>query len=93
MYATDFVELLRSVTNADVSATFYPEGHSGALNPSFNLKRQVGAAANRAISQFLFDIEFYLRFRDQCVAVGVDIEVILRTLAGLITRCSNDWQV
>ena len=41
-----------------------------------NLKRKVEAGANRAITQFFFDVESYLRFRDRCVSAGIDVEII-----------------
>lgn len=41
-----------------------------------NLKRKVDAGANRAITQFFFDVESYLRFRDRCVNAGIDVEII-----------------
>ena len=79
MYASDLVELLRGVADFDISVAAYPEGHPEAPNPQFdllNLKRKIDAGANRAISQFFFDIESYLRFRDRCVTVGIDVEII-----------------
>jgi len=79
MYANDLVELLSSVADFDISVAAYPEGHPEAPNRQFdllNLKRKVEAGANRAISQFFFDIESYLRFRDRCVTVGIDVEII-----------------
>ncbi len=41
-----------------------------------NLRRKVDAGANRAITQFFFDVESYLRFRDRCVSAGIDVEII-----------------
>ncbi|MEA7515348.1 methylenetetrahydrofolate reductase, partial [Salmonella enterica subsp. enterica serovar Virginia] len=38
--------------------------------------RKVDAGANRAITQFFFDVESYLRFRDRCVSAGIDVEII-----------------
>ena len=79
MYAADLVELLKSVADFDISVAAYPEIHPEAPNAQFdllNLKRKVDAGANRAISQFFFDIESYLRYRDRCVAVGIDVEII-----------------
>jgi len=79
MYASDLVSLLKSVADFDISVAAYPEGHPEAPNPQFdllNLKRKVDAGANRAISQFFFDVESYLRFRDRCVTVGIDVEII-----------------
>ena len=41
-----------------------------------NLKRKVDAGASRAITQFFFDVESYLRFCDRCVSAGIDVEII-----------------
>ena len=41
-----------------------------------NLKKKVDAGANRAITQFFFDVESYLRFRDRCVSTGIDVEIV-----------------
>lgn len=78
-YASDLVALLKGVADFDISVAAYPEMHPEAPNAQFdllNLKRKVEAGANRAISQFFFDIESYLRFRDRCVTVGIDVEII-----------------
>lgn len=79
MYAADLVALLKEVADFDISVAAYPESHPEAPNPQFdllNLKRKIDAGANRAISQFFFDIEAYLRFRDRCVTIGIDVEII-----------------
>jgi methylenetetrahydrofolate reductase (NADPH) len=79
MYASDLVELLKGVADFDISVAAYPEVHPEAPNAQFdllNLKRKVEAGANRAISQFFFDTEAYLRYRDRCVAVGIDVEIV-----------------
>ncbi|KGK01068.1 methylenetetrahydrofolate reductase [Thalassotalea sp. ND16A] len=79
MYANDLVELLKGVADFDISVAAYPETHPEAPNAQFdlvNLKRKVDAGANRAISQFFFDMDSYLRFRDRCVAVGINVEIV-----------------
>ncbi|OUS27760.1 methylenetetrahydrofolate reductase [NAD(P)H] [Thalassotalea sp. 42_200_T64] len=79
MYANDLVELLKGVADFDISVAAYPETHPEAPNAQFdlvNLKRKVDAGANRAISQFFFDMDSFLRFRDRCVAVGIDVEIV-----------------
>jgi methylenetetrahydrofolate reductase (NADPH) len=66
MYATDLVALLKSEADFDISVAAYPEGHpeaSSAQSDLLNLKRKIDAGANRAITQFFFDVETYLRFR------------------------------
>ena len=79
MYASDLVELLRSVNDFDISVAAYPEVHPEAKSAQadlINLKKKVDAGANRAITQFFFDVETYLRFRDRCVTAGIDVEIV-----------------
>ncbi|MGF1706127.1 methylenetetrahydrofolate reductase [Enterovibrio baiacu] len=79
MYAADLVELLKGEADFDISVAAYPEVHPEARSAQadlINLKRKVDAGANRAITQFFFDVESYLRFRDRCAAAGIDVEII-----------------
>lgn len=79
MYANDLVTLLKDVADFDISVAAYPEVHPEANNAQSDLialKRKVDAGANRAITQFFFDIESYLRFRDRCVGIGIDVEIV-----------------
>lgn len=79
MYASDLVTLLKELADFDISVAAYPEVHPGAKSAQadlLNLKRKVDAGANRAITQFFFDVESYLRFRDRCVSAGIDVEII-----------------
>ena len=79
MYAADLVTLLKEVGDFDISVAAYPEVHPEAKSAQadlLNLKRKVEAGANRAITQFFFDVESYLRFRDRCVSAGIDVEII-----------------
>ncbi|HEJ7816757.1 TPA: methylenetetrahydrofolate reductase [Serratia marcescens] len=79
MYATDLVALLKDVGDFDISVATYPEVHPEAKSAQadlINLKRKIDAGASRAITQFFFDVESYLRFRDRCVAAGIDVEIV-----------------
>ena len=79
MYASDLVTLLKEVADFDISVAAYPEVHPEAKSAQadlLNLKRKVDAGANRAITQFFFDVESYLRFRDRCVSAGIDVVII-----------------
>ncbi|BCK23411.1 5,10-methylenetetrahydrofolate reductase [Vibrio cholerae] len=79
MYASDLVTLLKSRHDFDISVAAFPEVHPEAKSAQadlLNLKRKVDAGANRAITQFFFDVESYLRFRDRCVAAGIDVEIV-----------------
>lgn len=78
-YASDLVELLKSVADFDISVAAYPEVHPEAKSAQadlLNLKRKIDAGASRAITQFFFDIDSYLRFRDRCAAIGIEAEII-----------------
>ncbi|MFM8585252.1 MAG: methylenetetrahydrofolate reductase [Gammaproteobacteria bacterium] len=78
-YGADLVAGLRSVADFDISVAAYPETHPEASSPEAdleNFRRKVDAGATRAITQFFFDTDDYLRFRDRCVAVGIDISIV-----------------
>ena len=78
-YASDLVTLLKEVADFDISVAAYPEVPPEAKSAQADLiylKQKVEAGANRAITQFFFDIDSYLRFRDRCVSVGIDVEII-----------------
>ncbi|MDX2411935.1 MAG: methylenetetrahydrofolate reductase [Woeseiaceae bacterium] len=78
-YAADLVAGLRKVADFDVSVAAYPEVHPEAPNPLFdldNLKRKLDAGASRAITQFFFDTDVFLRFRDLTVAAGIESAIV-----------------
>jgi methylenetetrahydrofolate reductase (NADH) len=78
-YAVDLVRGLRSVGDFDISVAAYPEVHPEARDAQFdldNLRAKLDAGANRAITQFFFDTDRYLRFRDQCAAAGITAPVV-----------------
>lgn len=75
MYGADLVALLKEVADFDISVAAYPEAKSAQAD-LINLKKKIDAGANRAITQFFFDVESYLRFRDRCVATGIDVEIV-----------------
>ena len=73
-YASDLVAGLTGIGKFDLSVAAYPEGHpeSGSVEADLeNLKRKVDAGADRAITQFFFDTDAFLRYRDRCVAAGI----------------------
>ena len=78
-YAVDLVKGLRSVGDFDISVAAYPEVHPEAPDAKFdldNLRAKIDAGASRAITQFFFDTDKYLRFRDQCAAAGITAQVV-----------------
>src|SRR5690606_5512297 len=73
-YASDLVAGLKKVAEFDISVAAYPEVHPEARDADAdldNLKRKIDAGASRAITQFFFDVDAYLRFRDRCALRGI----------------------
>jgi methylenetetrahydrofolate reductase (NADPH) len=78
-YASDLVSGLFQVGNFDISVAAYPEGHpeSGGVDADLeNLKRKVDAGADRAITQFFFETDLFLRYRDRCAAAGIEANIV-----------------
>lgn len=78
-YASDLVEGLKKLHDFEVSVSAYPERHpeSGNWDEELdNLKRKVDAGATRAITQFFFAADTFLRFQDRVADAGIDIPVV-----------------
>ncbi|MGH8204344.1 MAG: methylenetetrahydrofolate reductase, partial [Steroidobacteraceae bacterium] len=78
-HASDLVAALRQVGDFEISVAAFPETHPEAEGPEQdldNLKRKLNAGAARAITQFFFDAEVYLRFRDACARRGICAEIV-----------------
>jgi methylenetetrahydrofolate reductase (NADPH) len=78
-YASDLVAGLRKIADFDISVAAYPEVHPEAPDADSdleNLKRKLDAGATRAITQFFFDVDVFLRFRDRCAAAGIDSPIV-----------------
>jgi methylenetetrahydrofolate reductase (NADPH) len=78
-YAADLVAGLKRVAPFDISVAAYPELHPEARSAQAdldNLKRKIDAGANRAITQFFFDSDIFLRFRDRCAAAGIAAPIV-----------------
>ncbi|MFI4891360.1 MAG: methylenetetrahydrofolate reductase [NAD(P)H] [Steroidobacterales bacterium] len=78
-YAADLVRALRGIGDFDIAVAAYPEGHpeSGSVAADVeNLQRKIAAGASRAITQFFFDTDLFLRYRDRCVAAGIDVPIV-----------------
>jgi methylenetetrahydrofolate reductase (NADPH) len=78
-YASDLVAGLRSIADFDISVAAYPEVHPEAQSAEADLdhlKRKFDAGASRAITQFFYDVDVFLRFRDRCEAAGIHAPII-----------------
>lgn len=78
-FAADLVDGLRRVADFEISVAAYPEVHPEARNAAAdmdNLKRKLDAGATRAITQYFFEVETYLRYLDRVRAAGIDVPVV-----------------
>ncbi|MBK7251230.1 MAG: methylenetetrahydrofolate reductase [Gammaproteobacteria bacterium] len=78
-YAADLVAGLKGVADFDISVAAYPEMHpeAGSAEEDLeNLRRKIDAGATRAITQFFFDNDAFLRFRDRCVRAGIEASIV-----------------
>ncbi len=78
-FAADLVRGLKRTAPFDISVAAYPEGHpeTGSVEADLaNLQRKIDAGATRAITQFFFDADVFLRYRDRCAAAGIAIPVV-----------------
>jgi len=72
--AAELVEGLGSVGEFEVAVAAYPEVHPEAVSPAAdieNLKRKLDAGATSALTQFFFENDDFLRFRDACLRAGI----------------------
>jgi len=77
--AAELVAGLKAVAPFDISVAAYPEMHPDSSSRKFdleNLKRKLDAGADRAITQFFFSADCFLRFRDEAAAAGIDVEIV-----------------
>ncbi len=77
--AAELVAGLKRIAPFDISIAAYPECHPDSPTRAAdldNLKRKIDAGADRAITQFFFSPECFLRFRDEAAAAGIDAEIV-----------------
>ena len=78
-HTVDLVAGLRRVADFEISVACYPEIHPDAPSAAFdldNLKRKLDAGATRAITQFFFEPEVYLRFVERARGAGIDAPIV-----------------
>jgi methylenetetrahydrofolate reductase (NADPH) len=78
-FAADLVAGLRRVAEFEISVAAYPETHPAAASAEAdldNLKRKLDAGATRAITQYFFEADVYLRFLDRALAAGITAPIV-----------------
>jgi len=104
-YAADLVEGLKKVADFDISVAAYPEIHPEAQSADAdldNLKRKLDAGADRAITQYFFGADVFLRFLDRARAAGIEAPIVPGVLpvqnfaqvvkfSNMCGACVPDW--
>ncbi len=78
-YGSDLVAGLKKIADFEISVSAYPELHPESLNwddELDNLKRKIDAGATRAITQFFFSADTFLRYQDKALDAGINIPII-----------------
>lgn len=79
-YAAELVSGLRcELPECEISVAAYPETHpeaSSASNDLMYLRHKIEAGAGRAITQFFFHNDSYLRFCEVAQAVGIKVPIV-----------------
>ena len=80
-YANELVAFIRAETGRHfhIEVAAYPEYHPQARSPKDDLlafKRKVDAGADSAITQYFYNLDAYLHFRDECSALGIGVPIV-----------------
>ncbi|MEM1011684.1 MAG: methylenetetrahydrofolate reductase [NAD(P)H] [Planctomycetota bacterium] len=78
-FAGDLVEYVRGRHDFFTAVAGFPEGHPQCLNRTRDLeylKAKVDAGADAIVTQLFFDNADFLRFRDECRRMGIDVPIV-----------------
>ena len=77
--AADMINGLKKLGNFQIAVAGYPEKHPDSENETKdleNLKNKADQGADKIITQFFFNDEKFLKFRDKAIAMGIKIPII-----------------
>jgi methylenetetrahydrofolate reductase (NADPH) len=77
--SVELIEALAATGKFNLRVGAYPDKHPEAADTRADvrwLKRKIDAGASSAITQFFFEAETFLRFRDACAAEGITAPII-----------------
>lgn len=77
--ACELIAALAETGRFRIRVGAYPDPHPEAADERADvrwLKRKVAAGATSAITQFFFEAETFFRFRDACVAEGIEVPIL-----------------
>ncbi|WP_343189490.1 methylenetetrahydrofolate reductase [Buchnera aphidicola] len=79
IYAINLVLLLKKIANFKIFVAAYPEVHPEAKSAKHDLiflKNKIDLGASGIITQFFFNVEKFLIFRDRCFSFGIRKKII-----------------
>ncbi len=77
--SVELIEALAETGKFHIRVGAYPDRHPEAASDKADvdwLKRKIDAGAGSAITQFFFEAETFLRFRDRCAAAGITAPIL-----------------
>lgn len=77
--SVELIEALSGDGRFNIRVGAYPEKHPDAADSDADvdwLKRKIDAGASEAITQFFFEADTFLRFRDRCDKAGITAPII-----------------
>ena len=84
--SVELIEALAATGKFTLRVGAYPDTHPEARNAKADidwLKAKLDAGADEAITQFFFEPETFLRFRDDCAKAGIDKPIGARNVCGV----------
>jgi len=78
-YASDLIEHIQAFGGFEFSVAGYPERHPESTDTQQDirhLKAKVDLGAKDVMTQFFFEPDTFLRFRDDCVAAGINVPIV-----------------
>lgn len=78
-HSVELIEALAADGRFTIRVGAYPERHPDAADGDADiqwLKRKIEAGASSAITQFFFEADTFLRFRDRCAKAGITAPII-----------------
>ncbi|MEQ8193400.1 MAG: methylenetetrahydrofolate reductase [NAD(P)H] [Rhodospirillales bacterium] len=79
LHARDLVGGLKTIADFEISVACFPEKHPEARSLEQDidyLKMKIDAGASRAITQYFFDVDHYLRYVDMARARGITVPIV-----------------
>jgi methylenetetrahydrofolate reductase (NADPH) len=75
----ELISSIKRIGAFEVSVSCYPERHPESVSSDADLellKRKIEAGASRAITQFVFDTDIHVRFRDRAWKSGIRVPIV-----------------